>query len=488
VIFRRWRRSADARPRRTREERRLDGLLAERVAAHFPGSRVDGATVETGSAGLRLDCRTGELDDSPGGGFAVPLFFHVSGGAFGPRARFASMSGYGDTPEAAVVEGACIWTCSFKPVLQQALGGPENPEVTTFEVVRDGRRYSAVVREVERAWTFSVGDTPAPPLEGLVERARALLGGTPMLTPRVVASSDLPAFTEQHTLVSVFVMLLPDQVTYEVKVNGVDWEPACVHGEPADGIAGALVLLRELAVLTLLPGASAHDGSDERLLTREEFDEGLRGLTRRTGPGWAAGWPGWRRHGDHAGDVLTDDALGRVEARTGRLPDDYRRFLTEVAGPGAGPGYGLAVPIVVEGSLVLAHAGCKAAWVLRLDPDHFGEVWLDARDQHGTWAPVSGSFTAWMRQWFAEAAGERPWVQWDLTQCSHGPEVVQHVRALRSAHPGARVTMQAIAHPGEAGRYVPAGLIDPCQGCADLAYRVAGSEAEFLPGPLGRRG
>ena len=252
MIFKKWRRrevpAADV-PAEEQRPNHLDLLLAERIAAHFPEATVDGHVVDTGVAGLRIACTT-ESPGATGSQVAVPLFLHLSGGALGPQPRFASVSGYAPTAEAAVVEGACLWACTFGPVLGSGLTGSTHPDTTVFEFERDGRRYRGVTAAMDRALTLGA-DAPAP--ETICARARELLGGDPLLTPRVTGSGDLPPFVGDAVLLSVFVMLFPDRVTYEVKVNGRDWAPASVSDAPAQGVPGAAAMLRELAVVTCLP-------------------------------------------------------------------------------------------------------------------------------------------------------------------------------------------------------------------------------------------
>lgn len=472
---------------------RLDVLLAERIAAHFPQASVDGRTVDTGVAGLRIACLAKDADGAGRGQVAVPLFLNLSGGALGARPRFASISGYGETAETAVVEGACMWACTFGPVLGAGLTGSTHPDVTSFEVVRDGRRYRGVVDGLDRAVTFTDG---LPEAGELTQQARALLGGDPWLAPRVARTADLPPFTGEHVLLSVFAMLLPDRVTWEVKVNGTDWEPACVRSGPADGIAGAGVMLRELVVLTPVPDGEDRDTAAGPFaatsqyafppLTRAEAQDALAAVARRTRPGAAAGWPGWHVHGGRLGEPMSAAALDDLETQVGPLPDDVRRFLGEVAGPGsAGPGFGLAHPHRVGDRLLVAHAGCKAAWVVRLDAGHLGQVWLDATEDQDTFVRVAPSMTAWYRRWLADAAADdRPWVHWDLSSCPTVDALAGGLVQVKEQAGGGPVRLNSLALASGPSDWLPGGALDPCQGCCDYVYRATSPDASFAPGPL----
>src|SRR5690606_29923113 len=116
------------------------------------------------------------------------------------------------------------------------------------------------------------------------------------------------------------------------------------------------------------------------------------------------------------GPVLGDAELAAVEAGTGPLPDEARWFLTHVAGPGAGPGYGLLPPRRVGDVVPLAHAGCGNAWVLRLDGPDRGTVWMDARASDEGTRKVADSVGAWFTAWLDGAARSvGPWQQYDVT-------------------------------------------------------------------------
>lgn len=117
--------------------------------------------------------------------------------------------------------------------------------------------------------------------------------------------------------------------------------------------------------------------------------------------------------------MLDDAQLAAVQAGTGPLPDDVRRFLTQVAGLGAGPGYGL-LPLRRAGDVVpLAHAGCGNAWVLVLEGELRGTVWIDASGSAGSNRQVASSFTEWFTGWLDAAVRDGgSWHQYDVRGCA----------------------------------------------------------------------
>src|SRR5262245_52004495 len=99
-----------------------DVLLTETIARHFPDARIVDGEIELGFAELRMRCWVNRIH-SVGTYKSASLFFNLSGGALGPSPIFASISGYDESPERAIIVGGCNWACSFGPVLQAGLAG-----------------------------------------------------------------------------------------------------------------------------------------------------------------------------------------------------------------------------------------------------------------------------------------------------------------------------------------------------------------------------
>ena len=459
-----------------------DELLAQTIARHFEGSSVEGSVARIGLGGVEVDCQVNSVREM-GAYQAASLFFQLSGGPLGPDPIFASISGYEKSAEAAIVGGACNWACAFGPVLRAGLTGVGDPEADEFEIVLDGCRYRGVVEGMDRVMMLDAG---AP--EGLIRETRDRLGADPWLTPQILTSSALPVLTTSGpTILSVFLSQGPQGQTLEVKVNGTDWGPACSQTEgPEVSRANAIVMLRELAVLTVIEPAPPQ---------REAVQRTLDGLAHRVDPEQVAGWPGWQAHGGQLGDLLADVEVSVIEVDTGTLPADYRYFLTQVAGPGgAGPGYGLSHPRLIDRSVLLAHAGCGVAWVLRLDPAEYGTVWVDAVGSDGTFTKVADSFTEWFTDWLdASVRDQRPWVHWDVGQCATPGVLGQALTAKDQKNPrreGEPPSLAGSFGPGailiSSGEgYFPEGTaLDPCHGCVHLAARLDLPPNVFVPGIL----
>lgn len=239
---------ADAEPGTSPDQiRPNDVMLAETIARHFEGAVVVGRTAHIGLGGLVVECEVGDVSEV-GSYFAAPLYLYISGGGLGPEPVFASVSGYGSSPEAAIVTGACNWACVFGPVLRAGLIEAAEPDVEQFETTLDGRRFRVVLDGLDRVMTFEPDDEAG----GRIAAARSRLCGDPWLLPLVLGLGTLPGLAERHsTLVSLFVSDGSQGRTAEVKVNGID-RPACaaVFADAEAEPEGAVTLLRELAVLT----------------------------------------------------------------------------------------------------------------------------------------------------------------------------------------------------------------------------------------------
>jgi tetratricopeptide (TPR) repeat protein len=119
--------------------------------------------------------------------------------------------------------------------------------------------------------------------------------------------------------------------------------------------------------------------------------------------------------------------LEAVEAVAGRLPEDWRLWISEVAGTGAGPFYGvLPLPNTddpahlgrpffpetpegepVPGCLPLTDHGCGYQDLLVLNGPHRGEVWVDFREAEGPVVHWYRSTEAWFGAWLTY--GEAEW-------------------------------------------------------------------------------
>jgi hypothetical protein len=465
-----------------------DVLLAETVARHFPGAAVDGHTARL-RQGLSIECEVNGVN--PIGAYqAASLFFRLRGGAFGTEPIFTSVSGYDKTAKAAVVTGGCNWACAFGPVLESALAGRpapatgKFPDAEQFEVELDGRQFRVVVAAVDRTMTLEKrsGDPGAR-----IAAARSRLGAEPWLTSVVLGSETLPLLTASGpTLLSVFVSDHTAGRTVEVKVNGADWVRCGVAfaGAPPEP-AGAVTLLRELAVL--LPA------DKPPMPGRIALERTLSGFSPVSANPWEpAGWQGWRAHRGELGLPVAAAELVELERDAGGLPADYRAFLTEVAGSGAGPGYGLLRPRVRGDVIPLAHAGCGVTWLLHLQGERRGEVWVDAGGSDRSYSRVADSFTTWYAAWLdAAVRGLRPWVQWDARYCATPAVLSQMLDAIPdAAHAPGGPTLAGRIGTGaisltNGGGYLPAGVaLDPCQACVTLASELGLAPDVFAPGIL----
>ena len=211
-------------------------LLAETVARHFGGARVEGATAWLGIGDLRADCEVASVDESLPT-VSASLFLRFRGAGLGSQPVFVSVSGYGATREEAIVTGACQWSCTFGPVLATALTGAPVTEdgLDEFETVIDGRRVRVVVSAMDRVMASTQVVEPGELIAGV----REALAARPWLTRRVFApDGQPPLLTSDHTVVSSFVGAGADRTLYELKVNGADWPPLTLTGAGRRGDLG----------------------------------------------------------------------------------------------------------------------------------------------------------------------------------------------------------------------------------------------------------
>jgi hypothetical protein len=473
-----------------------DELLRETVARHFPTARVEAQAIELGFGELEMSCWVEALRDV-GPYKSASLFFLLRGGNIGDAPVFASVSGYAETPEAAIITGACNWTCAFGPVLRAGLGGEKVPDVDHFDISVDGQAFRVFVDGLDRAVLFQPGDSTER-----IAAARARFCPGSWLVREVLASGRLPLLhADRPSVVSVFVSDGVASRTVEVKVHGWDWPGlAPVFADAVPEPEGGVSLLRELAVVVPLAAAPA--------LARLPLGRTLNGLASpKRG---AIAWPGWQHHDGQLADPLSRLQLASVEARVGRLPGDYRAFVSEVAASVAGPGYGLLSPTSelatrvsagtfswhdhskpstpAAGVLPLAHAGCGVMWLLVIAGPHAGEVWLDARTSDGKVRRVAPTFSAWYRDWLGSAVqNAQPWLQWDSACCATASVLSQVIDALEqkgvppeAMHAELRKSLGSgalsLASSGSS-YFAPEAALNPCQGCVSLAARFGlGSE------------
>lgn len=292
-------------------------MLAERIAAHFPGARIEGTTVLTGVGGLTIDCdvRQVQVFDSE---CVLAAFFGLRGGKLGSTPLTASIGGFGETIEDAITLAASRWGGAFGPVLRAAATGDVPAEVTKLEIALGGRRYHLFVNRFDHAMGLRDGDDAAV----IVRDARTRLGGDPWLVSRVIESGTLPALPAVG-LLSVFICDMSAGVV-EVQVNGREWPPSArVFDEVPPPFEGPTALLRELAVLVPLEPhvAPERDALAATLLAIPRGDD------KPPGP-----WPGWQRHRGTLDAPLSADQLAPIEREPGQLPDDDRAPTTFAPG------------------------------------------------------------------------------------------------------------------------------------------------------------
>jgi hypothetical protein len=193
--------------------------------------------------------------------------------------------------------------------------------------------------------------------------------------------------------------------------------------------------------------------------------------------------------------------LGALEHDLGTsLPEEFREHVTEIAGGGAGPYYGLVTvtrtrPIeppagvtAWQRALPIGHLGCGYAALLVLDGPARGQIWIDARSA-GVVAPIYPSFAAYYLDWIDRLANARwaeAFVPADrcplpnalggyLGMCEQRLGVppgslagAELAAALAELGPG------AIAITAESVLFGPGDPVDPCISCARLVDNFVG--------------
>jgi len=146
---------------RGRDANGHDALLCQVVAGHFPDARIDTDThqVELGCGDLTIACRVNAIHQF-GDTKSASLFFSLRGGRLGALPVFASISGYSDTAESAIITGGCNWSCTFGPVLRAALAGETQPEAEQFDIAIDGQAFRVFLNALSRALSLNGGDAP----------------------------------------------------------------------------------------------------------------------------------------------------------------------------------------------------------------------------------------------------------------------------------------------------------------------------------------
>ena len=477
-----------------------DLLLRQTIARHFPAAEIRDRVVHLGVDDLAIECWVNGIH--PNSSItSASLYFVLRTAVLGMQPVFASISGYGTTPEEAIVTGGCNWACAFGPVLRAGLSDEAVPDVPTFVVEINGQTFDVFVDCLDRTMAYA----PNIDFAALGKAARARFSPEGWLTRTILESGVLPVLSDSRpTVLSVFASDTPGKRLVELKIDGADWPHAsAVFADVAFEQQPVATLMRELAVV--VPASPAPR------LTFDAVAHTVDGIGAPTVQHDAALWPGWKHHRGELGPRIAEETMVAIESHYGELPADYRAFLIDVAGWGAGPGYGLFSPVAKNqirlaagdfswehetapaspprGVLALAHAGCGVMWLIVLDGPHRGEVWLDARSSNGKVRRVAPSFDAWYRGWLVTAVRNSRFVQWDPDYCA-APNVFAQViekRGLASADLAKEMPKLlkagsvSLAPAGET--YVPKGSrLNPCHGCITIAQTMGLGPEVFAAG------
>jgi hypothetical protein len=456
----------------------INHVLAGQLACHFADATVDGSRVTIPSRFLEVDCEVGSPDRLGENLAAVPLFFVLAGRDFAAEVS-CSISGYGATPIDALQEGACLWGCSLAAMFDAADGQPTGEiEVINERLLISGRPFRILSTRMNRSLmtTQSTGGSLQDSIDGV--RSNLVSEGGSMATAMLTAqtANNLPRLPwPTMSVLSSFMIAGMRERTVEIRINGLE-RPECAKPfHSADlGSVESIVLLRELAFV--IPILEANEKSVLHQFERTSLQATLDQFASRDEPGNVGGWNGWRAHGGKLGSPM------RAEDIDSRVPAEYTAFLTNVAGPGAGPGFGLEPPVLKGDRLLLAHAGCGNSWYLRTGETFHGEVWMDATGSGGSYSPVAPSFNRWYSDWLtASKSSTAPWIPWEPTNCS----VVQVARQVREkiGENGDPVSIERITVADSAGN-----PLDACQACTEAVASVCANPEKVIPhGPIMRR-
>ena len=218
-------------------------LLVATIARHFPDAKVTGTTIDVGFGGVTIGCRLGKVAQQMGV-TAAQLVFDLDGEELRGPIELA-MNGYAPSPHDAIIEGGCLWACSFGPVLRAALSDEVHDEVAWFEANAGAASYRCYIDAFDRVLHF------APSGCEEVAAARVRLGGEPWLATGVFDIGGLPLAGDRTQILSVFVGELPDRRIVEVRLDGIivpGFDDLVADADPQPG-APQMSLLRELVAV-----------------------------------------------------------------------------------------------------------------------------------------------------------------------------------------------------------------------------------------------
>ncbi len=474
----------------------LDSGVLGRLAHHFSGSVLEEKQVRIAEGVALRACAT-PLGAGPAG-HRVSLSFEIHW-LHASRASVALTTvGYGDSDIAAAVSGTCEWARSFAAVLQQGLSGAVDGGI---DVTVAGMAYRCFVDGLDRSVDFN-GAEPSEP-----SACRKRLGGTPFLLPGILEEVDILS-SHRPTVVSLFVGDGLDERMVEFKVDGWELKGTGALRQVPKEDEGGVVFLREVAVLVPVDGRRAL--TKGLVASTLDSTEAAKDKHAR----WSVLWPGWSVARFAKRSVMSVNDMKGLEEALGTLPEDYRQFLLTVGIGGGGPGYGLLSPFscgqrrlaqgrftwVHSGSaesgpagvLALAHAGCSIMWLLVLEGECRGEVWVDAQGSDGTARRVAGSFTEWFESWLVDLCMDVPFaVDWDSRCCA--PSNVLGTMLSKRVERGltledAKAELKQIGPSSVAvasgGNYAfdNGDMLGPCEGCARLFFGLGVSAEVFAAG------
>jgi hypothetical protein len=459
-----FKRFAKKDPRPPKANQMLAGLLAR----HFDDAIVQEEILILEGGRIIVDCEVA-LPAQIGYLFQVPLYFRVLGEGSAAAVR-CSVSGYGPTVETAIQEGARMWAGTLEALINSANGNPPTSvEVTDESLLIGGRPYRLLSARMNRAMQTSQSkEFPSP---DLINRTnRQVVGSTSMAAKLLTNSEHVPrlAWPTMSIITSTVTHAGSDNPKVQISVNGTAQRQYEDHFKAIAETGGHIVILQELAIV--MPMIDAAGIAEGLPFERANLQQRLNRLSMYTETGNVAGWNGWRVHRGQLGTCLEPHEID------GRIPSEYGSFLATVAGPGAGPGFGLVYPQVSINRVVLAHAGCGHYWYLSLEPHNFGEVWIDATAAANYVTKVAPDFVSWYAEWLTACeTSSLPWVPWEPAVCAGvglAAEIREH-RAERQDDPIVSL-MFADKHGNP---------LDACQACTDAVGSID-HELGIPKGPL----